>query len=343
MLIPKNVGAVLWRSAAAMVDPHRPVLAQVVVTRRCNLSCGYCNEYDDSSAPVPAEVLKARIDHLASLGTVAVTLTGGEPLLHPKLDELIAHVVSRGMVCTLISNAYAMTPRWIDRLNKSGLLLVQISVDNLEPNDVSEKSLSKIREKLQLLRERARFGININAVLGSCPPEDTRKLVAEVEKLGFFMTVGLMHDGTGQIDPGLSGDGLAGLYEEMRRRSKKSVYHRAGEGWEHKMIRKQTAPFKCRAGARYLYVDEFGAVSYCSQRRNDPGTQILDYTKQDLRVAFESPKGCEAACTIACVRRASSFDEYRAQPRPVIPVRTATQRVIDGVVHLPIASSNSAE
>lgn len=342
MLIPKNVGAVLWRSAAAMVDPYRPVLAQVVVTRRCNLSCGYCNEYDDSSSPVPTDVLKARIDHLAKLGTVAVTLTGGEPLLHPKLDELIAYVISRGMVCTLISNAYAMTPRWIERLNKSGLMLVQISVDNLEPNEVSEKSLSKIREKLVLLREHARFGVNINAVLGSCPPEDTRKLVDEVEKLGFFMTVGLMHDGSGQIDAGLSGEELASLYEEMRKRSKKSVYHQAGEGWEDKMIRKQAAPFKCRAGARYLYVDEFGAVSYCSQRRNDPGTQILDYTKEQLRFAFESPKGCEAACTIACVRRASAFDEFRSQPRPVIPFRTAT-RGEDGVVRLPLVSGNSAE
>lgn len=319
MFLPKGFPSAVKRGAAALLNPHRPWLAQMVVTRRCNLSCGYCNEYDDVSKPVPAEVLKAQIDHLAELGTVVITLTGGEPLLHPQLDEIIKHVVDHGIVCTLISNGYAMTPRWIERLNAAQLTLVQISIDNLEPNEVSEKSLSKIGPKLHLLKEHARFGVNINAVLGSCSPADTRTLVGEVEKLGFFMTVGLMHDGNGQLDPGLAGAELASLYEEMRDRSKKSVFHLAGEGWEDEMIEKQTSPFKCRAGGRYVYVDEFGKVSYCSQRRGDPGTPILEYTKADLKAAFESPKGCESACTIACVRRASAFDSWRGQPRAPIP------------------------
>jgi MoaA/NifB/PqqE/SkfB family radical SAM enzyme len=319
MFLPKNFGAALKRGAQAMLSPHRPLLAQVVVTRRCNLSCGYCNEYDDHSPAVPAEELERRIDHLAKLGTLVITLTGGEPLLHPKLDDLIKRVVSHGMVCTLISNGYAMTPRWIDRLNASGLSLVQISIDNLAPNDVSQKSLSEIREKLARLKEHATFGVNVNAVLGSCSPNDTRQLVDEVEQLGFFMTVGLLHDGNGQLDPGLAGADLASLYEEMRNRSKKSVFHHVGEGWEDTMIYHQQAPFKCRAGGRYLYVDEFGKVSYCSQRRGEPGTPILEYTEEDLRAGFETPKGCEASCTIACVRRASSLDNWRAQPRPPMP------------------------
>jgi MoaA/NifB/PqqE/SkfB family radical SAM enzyme len=279
---------------------------------------------------VPSEVRFERIDHLASRGTILLTLTGGEPLLHPRLDDLIRHVASHGMVCTAITNGYAVTERWIDRLNASGLSLVQISIDNLEPNDVSEKSLSKIRKKLALLKERAKFGVNVNAVLGSCSPEDTRTLVNEVEQLGFFMTVGLLHDHSGQLDPGLAGAELASLYEEMRGRSKKSVFHRIGEGWEDKMIYHQKAPFKCRAGGRYLYVDEFGIVSYCSQRRNDPGIQILEYQREDVRRAFETPKGCESACTIACVRRASSMDEWRGQKRPTAPPRPST------ATHLPV-------
>ena len=37
----------------ALGSRYNPLLAQVVVTRRCNLACGYCNEYDDFSPPVP--------------------------------------------------------------------------------------------------------------------------------------------------------------------------------------------------------------------------------------------------------------------------------------------------
>lgn len=327
MFLPKKPLSAARRGAMAMVRPATPLLCQLVVIRRCNLTCGYCNEYDDHSPPVPLEDLFARVDHLAELGTLVVTLTGGEPLIHPKVDEVVRRVTSRGMVCTSISNAYPITRRWIERLNEAGLTLMQISIDNLEPNDVSQKSLSKIRKKLDLLKEHAKFGVNINAVLGSCPPEQTRELARHVRELGFFMTVGLMHDHQGQLDPGLAGDELAGLYVEMRGQSNKTVFHHAGEGWEDRMIRDGRAPFKCRAGGRYLYVDEFGKVSYCSQRRGEPGTALLDYHRGDLVRAFDTQKGCESACTIACVRRASAFDEWRPQRRVPPPPRD---------VHLPV-------
>ena len=42
--------------AAAGTDPYRPLLAQIVVTRRCNLSCGYCYEHDHHSPPVPFDM-----------------------------------------------------------------------------------------------------------------------------------------------------------------------------------------------------------------------------------------------------------------------------------------------
>jgi MoaA/NifB/PqqE/SkfB family radical SAM enzyme len=329
VFLPRNPLRALGRGALALLDVDRPFLAQLVVTRRCNLSCGYCNEFDDFSKPVPTDVMKARIDHVADLGTVVLTLTGGEPLLHPQLDDLVAHAVSRGMVCTLISNGYAFTRRWIDRLNRAGLTLVQISIDNLEPNEVSEKSLSKIQRRLVSLKQHARFGVNVNAVLGSCSPDATRTLVDEVEKLGFFMTVGLLHDAQGQLDPGLAGAELPKLYKEMRDRSKKSVFHHVGEGWEDAMIDSRDVPFRCRAGGRYLYVDEHGIVSYCSQRRAEPGIPLLRYTTSDLREAFETPKGCEASCTIACVRRASAMDQWRGQDRPLRPPPRA-------VHHLPI-------
>jgi MoaA/NifB/PqqE/SkfB family radical SAM enzyme len=321
MYLPKNPLAMLNRAAGALLQPATPMLAQMVVIRRCNLSCGYCNEYDDHSSPLPLADLYRRIDHLAALGTVTVTLTGGEPLMHPQLDQLVARVVSHGMVCTTITNGYPVTRRWIERLNRAGLSWLQVSIDNLEPNSVSQKSFSRIKHKLALLREHARFGINVNAVLGSCSPEDTRRLVREVEQLGLYMTVGLLHDGRGQLDAGLAGGALAELYGELRAHSRKTVFHLAGEGWERQMIRDGAAPWKCRAGSRYLYVDELGKVSYCSQRRGEPGIDLLEYGRDRLRQAFHARKGCESSCTIACVRRASSLDQWRSQAGPARPAQ----------------------
>jgi MoaA/NifB/PqqE/SkfB family radical SAM enzyme len=313
VFLPPNPLSSLKRGALMLASPRRPLLVQLVVTRRCNLSCGYCSEYDEVSPPVETTLLEQRIDHLARLGTLIVTLTGGEPLLHPKLDQLIARVTSHGMVCTLISNGYPLTREWVRRLNAAKLSLLQMSVDNMEPNEFSQKSWSQIRKKLELLKEHAAFGVNINAVLGSSNLEQTRQVVAGVRELGFFMTVGLMHDDKGQIEPGLLRDELAETYEEMQRSSHKTMFHRTGEGWERDMLQDGASPFKCRAGGRYLYVDEFGKVNYCSQRRGEPGTDLLDYMADDVAREFYTPKGCESQCTIGCVRRASAFDGWRAQ------------------------------
>src|SRR5688572_28437482 len=77
-----KIAATLVRAA---MDKDRPLIANLIVTRRCNLSCGYCYEYDQVSPPVPLDVLKERVDHIARLRAVFVTLTGGESLLNPDL------------------------------------------------------------------------------------------------------------------------------------------------------------------------------------------------------------------------------------------------------------------
>jgi MoaA/NifB/PqqE/SkfB family radical SAM enzyme len=313
-LVPFRLGSAISRVARILVDPSVPMLTQVVVTRRCNLACGYCSEFDHVSSPVPAAQIRSWIDHLADLGALIVTFTGGESLLHPELDSLVAHVNARGMICTVISNGYPITRRWIERLNGAGLTLLQVSVDNIEPSDYSQKSWSHLRPRMQLLRDHARFRVNVNAVLGTCSPEQVRSLVSEVRELGFFMTFGLLHNDHGQIDAGLLGDSLADFFREMSGGRRISALHGIGEGWEERLIREGSSPWRCRAGGRFLYIDENGIVSYCSQQRGAPGIPLLSYTRKDVRRGFDTVKGCESGCTINCVRRASSLDEWRPQP-----------------------------
>src|SRR3982750_1764316 len=78
--------------AKGLADTDHPILAHIIPMRRCNLACTYCNEFDDFSKPVPLETMYGRLDRLAALGTTIITISGGEPLLHPDLDLLIARV-----------------------------------------------------------------------------------------------------------------------------------------------------------------------------------------------------------------------------------------------------------
>ena len=114
---------VLWYLAKAALDKDRPVLAQIVVTRRCNLSCGYCFEYDKVSKPVPLDVLKSRIDELKRLKTVFVTLNGGEPLLHPQIVDLVRYVASSGMVPMINSNGHVLKADLISRRMTPGCMV----------------------------------------------------------------------------------------------------------------------------------------------------------------------------------------------------------------------------
>src|SRR5277367_6494454 len=90
-----------WIAKGAVSTSH-PIMAHIIPIRRCNLSCAYCNEYDDVSKPVPTEVMVHRINRLADLGTGVLTLSGGEPLLHPELDEIIAAIRHRGVMAAMI-------------------------------------------------------------------------------------------------------------------------------------------------------------------------------------------------------------------------------------------------
>ena len=85
--------------ARALASTSHPVLAQIVPARFCNLSCAYCNEYDKVSEPVPLEEMLRRIDHLGRLGTAMIGISGGEPLTHPELDDIIRAHAQDGRDC----------------------------------------------------------------------------------------------------------------------------------------------------------------------------------------------------------------------------------------------------
>src|SRR5687768_6128743 len=186
--------------ARALRFPYRPVAAHLIPTRRCNLSCTYCNEYDDHSAPVPTSDVLRRIDRLAALGTGIVTLSGGEPLLHPDLDDIIRRIRSHGAIATLITNGYLLSRERIKRLNRAGLDHLQISIDNVLPDDVSKKSLKVLDQKLRSLAKYAEFDVNVNSVVGSSirNPADALAVSLRVSDLGLSTTVGLIHDEIGR-------------------------------------------------------------------------------------------------------------------------------------------------
>jgi MoaA/NifB/PqqE/SkfB family radical SAM enzyme len=295
--------------ARGLCSTRHPILAHLIPIRRCNLSCGYCNEFDSSSAPVPIDDLLRRIDKLADLGTRAITLSGGEPLLHPELETVISRIRHHRMLAGLISNGYLMTRQRIQSLNEAGLEYLQISIDNIQPDDISKKSLKVLDKKLTWLAELADFKVNINSVIGGGikTPEDALTIGRRAKELGFSSSLGIIHDGFGTLKP------LQGIerevYTEMKKLSSKS-YTRFRD-FQDNLADARRNEWRCRSGSRYLYVCEDGLVHYCSQQRGYPGIPLEQYTEDDLRREYLTQKTCADYCTVGCVQQVAAFDNWR--------------------------------
>lgn len=303
--------------AKALVSTRHPILAHIIPVRRCNLACTYCNEFDDFSKPVELAEMFRRVDRLAKLGTAVVTISGGEPLLHPELDEIIGRIRKGGMLAGLITNGYLLTAERIERLNRAGLQYLQISIDNVMPDDVSKKSLKVLDQKLKLLAEHAVFQVNINSVLGSGVknPEDALAVARRAQDLGFTSTVGILHDGQGQLKP--LGPREIEIFEEIMALGKRS-FTRVNR-FQHNIARGKPNEWRCRSGARYLYICEDGLVHWCSQQRGYPGIPLEKYTAEDIRREYFTKKHCAPLCTVSCVQQSAVVDNWR-DPQTLLPV-----------------------
>jgi MoaA/NifB/PqqE/SkfB family radical SAM enzyme len=312
-------GRIASRVSWAFLDKDHPLLAHVIPIRRCNLACTYCHEFDAVSPPVPRPILERRLDRLAELGTSAVTFSGGEPLLHPEMPSLIAYTRRRGMFATLITNGYLLSRELIQALNQAGLEHLQISIDNVEPDAVSKKSLRLLDPKLVWLAELADFSVAINSVVGSGVgnPESAVTVARRARELGLMSSLGVIHDERGQLRP--LGPRETEVYQELKGIGRRGLLRI--NAFQDNLAAASPNRWRCRAGARYLYVDEDGLVHYCSQQRGRPGIPLENYTIDHLRKEYLTPKACAPYCTVNCVQQVAVFDNWRAPQRGTLEVR----------------------
>lgn len=298
----------------AFASTRHVVLVHIVPMRRCNLACAYCNEYDKTSDPVPIDEMLKRIDKLAVLGTSIVTISGGEPMMHPEIYDIIARIRHHGMIAGLISNGYYFQPEKIEKLNEVGLDYLQISIDNVNPDEVSKKSLKVLDGKLQNLKKHAKFQVNINSVVGGGieNPEEALIIAKRAVELGFTSTVGVIHDGEGSLK-GLTPREKE-IYWQIKGLGVKG--YARWNNFQNDLIEGKEHQWRCRAGARYLYIDEFGMVNWCSQQRGNPGISLHDYDFADFDREYITEKWCAPTCTIQCVHQTALLDNWRDKQIP---------------------------
>lgn len=278
----------------------RALYCQLIVTRRCNLACDYCNEYDKVSQPVPYETLVERIDHLVDeLGVMIMDFLGGEPLLHPRLDDLVAYAKEKGCWTNIVTNGLLLSEERVKQFNAAGLDSMCVSIDRVNPTDFTHKGLRPLRRKLNAVQDHAEFHVETNTVLCEETLDEFEALVNELKEMGFPVRAGVRHY-EGQLE----------LSETIR--EKYRWFNRNFRHWRiapmldlyRARSRGEDPEWKCAGGYKYLYVDEFGTVKACSQVSLREPKNVLEMTPADLK-ANDHHKPCEAECGVSCVIQTS--------------------------------------
>ena len=157
-------------------------------------------------------------------------------------------------------------------------------------------------------------------------PQDALTIGKRALELGFSSTVGIIHDGGGQLQP--LGEEERRVYHEMKAMEKRSFTR--VNSFQDNIAQGRPNQWRCRAGARYLYICEDGLVHYCSQQRGYPGIPLENYTVTDIRREYITEKSCAPHCTVSCVHQVSIFDSWRA---PQFPATEAASEP-SGLVHI---------
>lgn len=131
-----------------------PVLCNYYLTYRCNATCGFCDIWERPSPYVTLENFRQNVRDLKALGVKVIDFTGGEPLLHRQLDELLREAKSQGMITTVTTNGL-LYPKYAERLR--GLIdMLHFSLDSpiREEHDQSRgvKCFDKVMESIEVAR-----------------------------------------------------------------------------------------------------------------------------------------------------------------------------------------------
>ena len=157
--------------------PSKPLTLLFLINRGCNLRCRFCDLWDRAEN-IATEKALGVIEEAARIGTKVVVFTGGEPLLHPGLPDLVRRARSLGMSVNVTTNGILLD-RHYERLVDAGVHSLSISIDGLPGTHDRLRGQAGAYQKAwkQLLRARMDGRVDL-AVYFTVTRENVGELVA---------------------------------------------------------------------------------------------------------------------------------------------------------------------
>lgn len=115
---------------------EKPYLSnfQIELTSRCNERCIHCyipHEYKNSD--ISEELYYSVLDQLSEMGTLGITLSGGEPMAHPKFKEFLKAAKDRDFYVHVLSNLTLLDDETVELMKQGNICGVQVSLYSMIP------------------------------------------------------------------------------------------------------------------------------------------------------------------------------------------------------------------
>ncbi len=262
------------------------------LTYRCNWDCFFCyNDLSLQGTPLSTVQYETMLADLADMQVLHITLTGGEPLMHPDFFKIGALCREYGFVTRLKTNGHAMRGSTLKRIkNDIDPQMIEVSLhgacaETHERQTRIEGSFQRLVENIRFMKE-AGLLVKVNSTLTKWNEDEVPEMFDLAESLNvplqFDPEVTIRDDGDEEpLSIAASREGLKRLNDERTRRAQK--YAELGvlpthakmsdkEIKERSAYEEKTFSDYCGAGVSALTVDPFGTVYPCVQWRVASGS-----------------------------------------------------------------------
>src|SRR5207302_8460418 len=110
-----TLGSKVW-DMLHLIRHGGPALCNIAITNSCNATCDFCNFANGKVQRkdlrwISADEFERALDILYQRDVRYISFFGGETLLHPRLPEMIASAVAKGMGPAVITNGWLLPAR----------------------------------------------------------------------------------------------------------------------------------------------------------------------------------------------------------------------------------------